>query len=164
MREALHRLFTDSDRVGSIERPPLPTPPEPNDGTGVGPICCESGRARVVHRLSPKRPYLLSLLTGLPSALFLARGARRVFVISVYLMIGFAVLWLYALAILCGRSRDVSLNRNPGGARVQAGVQSDNGLGRHLPPEAALVRDPVTDCTFPPGGTRRDRGFRRGVS
>ena len=36
-RDALDRLFTESDRVGSVERPPLPTPPEPNDDTGVGP-------------------------------------------------------------------------------------------------------------------------------
>lgn len=36
-REALDRLFIESDRVGSVERPPLPTPPEPNDDTGVGP-------------------------------------------------------------------------------------------------------------------------------
>ena len=34
---ALDRLFTESERVGSIERPLLPTPPAPNDDTGVGP-------------------------------------------------------------------------------------------------------------------------------
>jgi hypothetical protein len=52
--------------------------------------------------LAETGPYLLSLLTGLPFAFFLARGARRVFVIFVYLVIGFAILWLYALTILCG--------------------------------------------------------------
>ena len=36
-RAALDRLFTDSERVGSVERPAVPTPPEPNDDTGVGP-------------------------------------------------------------------------------------------------------------------------------
>jgi len=36
-RGALDRLFTESDRVGSVERQPLPTPPEPNDDAGVGP-------------------------------------------------------------------------------------------------------------------------------
>jgi hypothetical protein len=35
-RDVLHRLFAESDRVGSVERPTLPKPPEPND-TGVGP-------------------------------------------------------------------------------------------------------------------------------
>ena len=33
----MDRLFTESDRVGSVERPTLPTPPEPNDDIGVGP-------------------------------------------------------------------------------------------------------------------------------
>ena len=36
-RAALDRLFTESERVGSVERPPFPTPAEPNDDTGVGP-------------------------------------------------------------------------------------------------------------------------------
>ena len=36
-RLALDRLFGESERVGSVERPPLPTPAEPNDDTGVGP-------------------------------------------------------------------------------------------------------------------------------
>ena len=37
----LDRLFTESERVGSIERPPLPAPAEPND-TGVGPAPSET--------------------------------------------------------------------------------------------------------------------------
>ena len=36
-RPALDRLFSESERVGSVERPPLPTAPQPNDDTGVGP-------------------------------------------------------------------------------------------------------------------------------
>ena len=32
----LDRLFTESERIGSVERPPLPAPAEPNDDTGVG--------------------------------------------------------------------------------------------------------------------------------
>jgi len=34
-RAALDRLFAESDRVGLVERPPLPS--SPNDDTGVGP-------------------------------------------------------------------------------------------------------------------------------
>ena len=33
----LHRLFAEAESVGSVERSPLPTPPETHDGTGVGP-------------------------------------------------------------------------------------------------------------------------------
>src|SRR3954454_13703243 len=33
-RAALDRLFSESERVGTVERPPLPAP---NDDTGVGP-------------------------------------------------------------------------------------------------------------------------------
>lgn len=42
-------------------------------------------------------------------------------------------------------SRDVSLSRNPEGARVQAGVESDNGLGGHLPPRprSFAIRLPI---------------------
>jgi Kef-type K+ transport system membrane component KefB len=47
-------------------------------------------------------PYLLSLLTGIPFALRAARGTGRVFVIITYLLVGFLVLWVYALAVLCG--------------------------------------------------------------
>ena len=36
-RAALDRLFAESDRVGTVERPPLPAHAEPNDETGVGP-------------------------------------------------------------------------------------------------------------------------------
>ena len=36
-RAALDRLFSQSERVGTVERPQLPAPAEPNDDTGVGP-------------------------------------------------------------------------------------------------------------------------------
>ena len=36
-RTVLHRLFAEAEPAGSVERPPLPTPTQPNDGTGVGP-------------------------------------------------------------------------------------------------------------------------------
>ena len=41
-RDVLHRLFAESDRVGSVERPTLPTPPAPNDDTCVGPAAPET--------------------------------------------------------------------------------------------------------------------------
>jgi hypothetical protein len=34
---ARDRLFTESERVGTVERPPVPALAEPNDETGVGP-------------------------------------------------------------------------------------------------------------------------------
>ena len=36
-RAALDRLFSESERVGSVERPPLPAPSEPNDDIGHSP-------------------------------------------------------------------------------------------------------------------------------
>jgi len=52
--------------------------------------------------LSQTGPYLLCLLTGVPFALLAAPGTGRVFLIVAYLIVGFLVLWIYALAILCG--------------------------------------------------------------
>jgi hypothetical protein len=52
--------------------------------------------------LAQTGPYLLSLFTGAPFALLLARGPRRVVVLLVYLIAGFVLLWIYALAMLCG--------------------------------------------------------------
>ena len=52
--------------------------------------------------LAQTGPYVLSLLTGVPCALFLVRGKSRVFIMLVYLVVGFVILWVYALAILCG--------------------------------------------------------------
>ncbi len=47
-------------------------------------------------------PYVLSLLTGLPSAWILSRGRGRRWLILAYLGGGFVVLWFYAVAVLCG--------------------------------------------------------------
>ena len=47
-------------------------------------------------------PYLLSLLTGLPFAWILTRGKGRAWLILAFLGGGFVVLWIYALAVLCG--------------------------------------------------------------
>ncbi|HYL22190.1 MAG TPA: hypothetical protein VEU74_10545 [Gemmatimonadales bacterium] len=47
-------------------------------------------------------PYVLSLLTGLPFAGLLARGPGRVWLLLAFLGAGFVLLWLYALAVLCG--------------------------------------------------------------
>ena len=52
--------------------------------------------------LAQTGPYILSLLTGVPFAFSLARGRGRVFLILAYLMVGFVILCVYALAILCG--------------------------------------------------------------
>jgi hypothetical protein len=52
--------------------------------------------------LAQTGPYFLSLLTGAPFVLSLARGIGRVLSILAYLAVGFVLLWLYALAILCG--------------------------------------------------------------
>jgi hypothetical protein len=43
-RKALDRLFTESDRVDSVERPPPPTPPAPNDDVGIGPAPLKRSR------------------------------------------------------------------------------------------------------------------------
>ena len=47
-------------------------------------------------------PYILSLLTGVPFAWSLARGGSRVFQLLAYLVAGFVILGVYAVAILCG--------------------------------------------------------------
>ena len=47
-------------------------------------------------------PYVGSLLTGLPFAVVLARGAGRVWVLVAYLLGGFITLWVYAMLVLCG--------------------------------------------------------------
>jgi hypothetical protein len=52
--------------------------------------------------LAQTGPYFLSLLTGVPFALLRARGTGRVFVLLAYLLVGFFLLWIYALAVLCG--------------------------------------------------------------
>lgn len=52
--------------------------------------------------LAQTGPYLVSLLAGVPFVRVLARPGHRVFSLLVYLVAGFALLWIYALAILCG--------------------------------------------------------------
>jgi hypothetical protein len=51
--------------------------------------------------LAQTGPYLISLLTGAPFVLALARR-RRALALLLYLAGGFVLLWVYALAILCG--------------------------------------------------------------
>jgi hypothetical protein len=52
--------------------------------------------------LAETGPYLLSLLTGVPFAVSLARSRGRVLLVLAYLVVGFVILWVYALAVLCG--------------------------------------------------------------
>jgi len=47
-------------------------------------------------------PYVLSLLTGAPFAFRLARRSGRGVLLLAFFAGGFIVLWLYALAVLCG--------------------------------------------------------------
>jgi len=51
--------------------------------------------------LAETGPYLISLLTGAPFVLVLAPG-RRALSLILYLAVGFVLLWIYALAMLCG--------------------------------------------------------------
>jgi hypothetical protein len=47
-------------------------------------------------------PYLVSLLTGLPFAWLVTRGPSRAWLLVAFFVVGFIVLWIYALAVLCG--------------------------------------------------------------
>lgn len=47
-------------------------------------------------------PYLVSLLTGAPFAWMLGAGASRGWRVFTFMGVGFVVLWIYALAVLCG--------------------------------------------------------------
>ena len=47
-------------------------------------------------------PYMLSLATGLPFAWSLTRRSGRWWVLLAALATGFALLWIYAVAVLCG--------------------------------------------------------------
>jgi hypothetical protein len=47
-------------------------------------------------------PYVLSLLTGLPFVWSLTRRPGRGLLCLAFLAGGFVLLWLYALAVLCG--------------------------------------------------------------
>lgn len=52
--------------------------------------------------LAEVAPYFLSLLAGLPFLGPLARGPRGLLVVSAFLVLGFAFLWIYSLGVLCG--------------------------------------------------------------
>lgn len=52
--------------------------------------------------LAQTGPYLLSLLTGSPFVLAFASQGNRVLSLVAYFAVGFVLLWIYALAILCG--------------------------------------------------------------
>jgi hypothetical protein len=47
-------------------------------------------------------PYFISLLTGLPFALGVTRGPRRFVLVLAFFVLGFVVLFFYAVAVLCG--------------------------------------------------------------
>ena len=47
-------------------------------------------------------PYVVSLLTGLPFLLSLERRSGRGVLLFLFFVGGFVLLWLYALAVLCG--------------------------------------------------------------
>lgn len=47
-------------------------------------------------------PYVLSLLTGVPFVWSLTRRSGRGVLLLAFLAGGFILLWLYALAVLCG--------------------------------------------------------------
>ena len=53
-------------------------------------------------------PYFISLLTGLPFALRVMYRPHRMGLILAFLGVGFVVLWIYALIVLC-LVRDVCL-------------------------------------------------------
>jgi hypothetical protein len=57
---------------------------------------------RGTSALAEVGPYLLSLLAGLPFAWIIARGPARGWLILGYIVGGFGILWIYALALLCG--------------------------------------------------------------
>jgi accessory gene regulator protein AgrB len=59
-------------------------------------------RPRGVSVLAEIGPYLLSLLTGLPFAWILTRGRNRAWRLLGFFGGGFVLLWIYALAVLCG--------------------------------------------------------------
>lgn len=59
-------------------------------------------RPRGTSVIAQTGPYILSLLTGLPFAWSLTHRSGRKALLLVFLAGGFVLLWLYALAILCG--------------------------------------------------------------
>jgi len=59
-------------------------------------------RPRGTSLLAEVGPYLVSLLTGVPFAWSLTRRSGRWWLLLAGLAAGFALLWIYALAVLCG--------------------------------------------------------------
>lgn len=59
-------------------------------------------RPRGASFFAESGPYLLSLLIGVPFVFRLAGGSKRMILLVVYVVAGFTVLWIYALAVLCG--------------------------------------------------------------
>lgn len=61
-------------------------------------------RPRGVSVLAELAPYGVSLLLGVPFAVAYARRrrTRAAILLATYLIVGFVVLWVYALAVLCG--------------------------------------------------------------
>lgn len=59
-------------------------------------------RPRATSLVAELGPYLLSLLTGFPFAWKLSRGPGRAWLLIAFLGSGFILLWLFAVAVLCG--------------------------------------------------------------
>jgi len=47
-------------------------------------------------------PYFISLLTGLPFALGLTGGRHRITLVLAFFVVGFVLMFFYAVAVLCG--------------------------------------------------------------
>lgn len=58
-------------------------------------------RPRGTSLVAELGPYLVSLLAGLPFALLLGLRPGRLWVPIAFILVGFVVLWIYALAVLC---------------------------------------------------------------
>ena len=65
-------------------------------------------RPRGSSMVAELAPYLVALLAGLPFAWSFAPPARRWLILTLYVICGLTVLWIYALMILCG-VKDVCL-------------------------------------------------------
>lgn len=59
-------------------------------------------RPRGTSLLAEVGPYVVSLVTGVPFAWRLTRRAGRWWLLLAGLVVGFALLWIYAAAVLCG--------------------------------------------------------------
>lgn len=59
-------------------------------------------RPRGTSPLAEFAPYVASLVTGLPFAWLLTRSGGRIWILVAFLSGGFVLLWILALALLCG--------------------------------------------------------------